>query len=182
MLALIRQPKLWLTTPARSRGTPPRSGRSAYASWSETLGLAPATFAAMFGGAAHAVQAMRMNFYTPCLSTGLTTHSDGSVITVLQLTNGSCKSVEHRAVTDSKQDRLPIVSYAPPYDIKLGPLALRHRAPPACQSSSPTGSHAGTFTEGTTTASTAITHHQQAPGQEGTGFHQDQPDLHAYTI
>ncbi|VAH68512.1 unnamed protein product [Triticum turgidum subsp. durum] len=51
----------------------------------ETLGLAPSTFAGMFGDA---VQAVRMNFYPPCprpdLVLGLSAHSDGSAVTVLQ--------------------------------------------------------------------------------------------------
>lgn len=51
----------------------------------ETLGLAPGTFNGMFG---EAVQAVRMNFYPPCprpeLVLGLSAHSDGSAVTVLQ--------------------------------------------------------------------------------------------------
>jgi isopenicillin N synthase-like dioxygenase len=49
------------------------------------LGLAPARLNGMFG---EAVQAVRMNFYPPCprpeLVLGLSPHSDGSAVTVLQ--------------------------------------------------------------------------------------------------
>ncbi|KAK1291350.1 Protein SRG1 [Acorus calamus] len=114
----------------------------------------------MFGTA---VQAVRMNYYPPCprpdLVLGLSPHSDGSALTVLQqetdtvglqilkdgawvpvhpiqnalvinigdtievLTNGKYKSVEHRAITNKKKDRLSLVTfYAPSYDVELGPL------------------------------------------------------------
>ncbi|KAK1291349.1 S-norcoclaurine synthase 1 [Acorus calamus] len=39
------------------------------------------------------------------------------------LTNGKYKSVEHRAITNKKKDRLSLVTfYAPSYDVELGPL------------------------------------------------------------
>lgn len=51
----------------------------------ETLGLRPSAFHEMFG---QAVQAVRMNYYPPCprpdLVLGLSPHSDGSALTVLQ--------------------------------------------------------------------------------------------------
>ncbi|KAJ1286996.1 hypothetical protein BS78_03G395900 [Paspalum vaginatum] len=165
--AFIRQPKLWPTAPAKFKETLERYSveirglcQRLLAHIAQTLGLAPATFRDMFG---EAVQAVRMNFYPPCprpeLVMGLSAHSDGSAVTVLQqdmscaglqvlkdgawvpvhpiphalvinlgdtlevLTNGRYKSVEHRAVTSSKQDRLSVVTfYAPAYDVELGPL------------------------------------------------------------
>ncbi|XP_021892309.1 protein SRG1-like [Carica papaya] len=127
----------------------------------ETLGLKKNVFEEMFG---LTVQAVRMNYYPPCsrpdLVMGLSPHSDGSALTVLQqakcsyaglqivkdnnwisvqpvpnalvinvgdtievLTNGKYKSIEHRAVTDSKKDRLSLVTfYAPNYEIEIGPM------------------------------------------------------------
>jgi isopenicillin N synthase-like dioxygenase len=90
--AFIRQPKLWPTTPARFKDTLERYSvevrslcQRLLAHIAETLGLAPATFRDMFG---EAVQAVRMNFYPPCpapeLVLGLSAHSDGSAVTVLQ--------------------------------------------------------------------------------------------------
>ncbi|TVU34684.1 hypothetical protein EJB05_16529 [Eragrostis curvula] len=192
--AFIRRPHLWPTNPAGFTETLERySGevralcRRLLSHIAETLALAPGTFNDMFGG--EAVQAVRMNFYPPCprpeLVLGLSAHSDGSAVTVLQqdascaglqvrrddawvpvhpiphalvinlgdslearkqainlhndfnlhrvracvcgcvqvLTNGRYKSVEHRAVTSEKQDRLSIVTfYAPAYDVELGPM------------------------------------------------------------
>lgn len=50
-----------------------------------TLGISSNTFNKMFG---EAVQAVRMNYYPPCARSdsvlGLSSHSDGSAITVLQ--------------------------------------------------------------------------------------------------
>ncbi|OEL24428.1 Protein SRG1 [Dichanthelium oligosanthes] len=139
--AFIRQPRLWPTTPAKFKETLKKYSveirglcQRLLAHIAETLGLAPGTFGDMFG---EAVQAVRMNFYPPCprpeLVLGLSAHSDGSAVTVLQqdmscaglqvLTNGRYKSVEHRAVTNSEQDRLSVVTfYAPAYDVELGPL------------------------------------------------------------
>lgn len=55
-----------------------------------SLGLREDVFADMFGVA---VQAMRMNYYPPCsrpdLVLGLSPHSDGSALTVLQQGKGS---------------------------------------------------------------------------------------------
>ncbi|KAM3354143.1 hypothetical protein ACQJBY_025029 [Aegilops geniculata] len=90
--AFIRQPKLWPTTPAAFTDTLERYSAEVRALChrllehiAETLGLAPGTFAGMFGDA---VQAVRMNFYPPCprpdLVLGLSAHSDGSAVTVLQ--------------------------------------------------------------------------------------------------
>ncbi|CAN1806950.1 Protein SRG1 [Linum perenne] len=107
----IRNPKLWPTNPPNFR------------------------FNEMFGVG---VQAVRMNYYPPCsrpdLVLGLSPHSDGSALTVLQqgkgrngtqvMTNGKYKSVEHRAVTHKEKDRLSIVTfYAPSYEVEVGPLA-----------------------------------------------------------
>jgi len=51
----------------------------------KSLGLRPTAFNDMFG---EAVQAVRMNYYPPCsrpdLVLGLSPHSDGSALTVLQ--------------------------------------------------------------------------------------------------
>lgn len=126
-----------------------------------TLGLAPAAFDHFFGE--ERSLGVRMNFYPSCpapeLVLGLSSHSDGSAISVLQqdmssaglqvlknqawvpvepishglviiigdtlevLSNGKCKSVEHRAVTNCQQERMSIVSfYAPAYDTDLGPM------------------------------------------------------------
>lgn len=164
----LRQPKLWPTTPAKFKETLERYCveirglcQRLLAHIAETLGLAPGRLLDMFGEAV--VHAVRMNFYPPCpqpdLVMGLSAHSDGSAITVLQqdmscaglqvlkdgawvpiqpirgalvinvgdtievLTNGRYKSVEHRAVTSSKQERLSMVTfYAPSYEVELGPL------------------------------------------------------------
>ena len=55
-----------------------------------SLGLKKDTFEEMFGVA---VQAVRMNYYPPCprpdLVLGLSPHSDGSALTVLQQREGS---------------------------------------------------------------------------------------------
>ncbi|KAM0947691.1 putative thebaine 6-O-demethylase [Dioscorea sansibarensis] len=126
----------------------------------DSLGLKTNTFNEMFG---EIVQGVRMNYYPPCsrpdLVLGLSPHSDGSALTVLQqdnnsvglqifkdnswipvfpihnalvinlgdtlevLTNGKYKSIEHRAVTNEKIDRLSIVTfYAPNYSLELGPM------------------------------------------------------------
>ncbi|KAF8762500.1 hypothetical protein HU200_009470 [Digitaria exilis] len=90
--SFIRQPKLWPTTPARFKETLEKYSmeirslcQRLLAHIAETLGLAPGTFADMFG---ECVQAVRMNFYPPCprpeLVLGLSSHSDGSAVTVLQ--------------------------------------------------------------------------------------------------
>uniref|UniRef100_A0ACD5XK14 Uncharacterized protein n=1 Tax=Avena sativa TaxID=4498 RepID=A0ACD5XK14_AVESA len=92
--ASIRRPALWPTTPALFSDTLVRYSAEVralcavlLAHVAETLGLAPGTFEGMFGGEA-AVQAVRMNFYPPCprpdLVLGLSAHSDGSAVTVLQ--------------------------------------------------------------------------------------------------
>ncbi|KAF8648700.1 hypothetical protein HU200_064751 [Digitaria exilis] len=90
--SFIRQPKLWPTTPARFKETLEKYSmeirslcQRLLAHIAETLALSPGTFADMFG---ECVQAVRMNFYPPCprpeLVLGLSSHSDGSAVTVLQ--------------------------------------------------------------------------------------------------
>lgn len=101
--ASIRQPRLWPTAPAGFGETLETYSaevgelcRRLLARIAETLGLAPATFADMFG---EAVQAVRMNFYPPCprpdLVMGLSAHSDGSAVTVLQQDAG-CAGLQVR--------------------------------------------------------------------------------------
>ncbi|KAL5227349.1 hypothetical protein ABZP36_015614 [Zizania latifolia] len=90
--AFIRQPKLWPTTPANFSQTLEKYSIKIrelclrlLAHIAETLDLAPERFNGMFG---EAVQAVRMNFYPPCprpeMVLGLSAHSDGSAVTVLQ--------------------------------------------------------------------------------------------------
>ncbi|WVZ67500.1 hypothetical protein U9M48_016567 [Paspalum notatum var. saurae] len=90
--SFIRQPKLWPTSPAKFKETLERYSvevrglcQRLLAHIARTLALPPATFRDMFG---EAVQAVRMNFYPPCprpeLVMGLSAHSDGSAVTVLQ--------------------------------------------------------------------------------------------------
>ncbi|KAJ3672099.1 hypothetical protein LUZ60_006820 [Juncus effusus] len=90
--AFIRNPKLWPTKPQLLSET-----LNTYSSEirklcqrilkniAETLGISSDTFNTKFG---EAVQAVRMNYYPPCarpdLVLGLSSHSDGSGITVLQ--------------------------------------------------------------------------------------------------
>ncbi|KAL6839898.1 hypothetical protein ACP4OV_029708 [Aristida adscensionis] len=101
--ASIRQPSLWPTTPAsfaatleRYSGEVRRLCRALLAHVAATLGLAPGAFDGMFG---EAVQAVRMNFYPPCprpeLVLGLSAHSDGSAVTVLQQ-DMSCAGLQVR--------------------------------------------------------------------------------------
>ena len=60
-----------------------------------SLGLKKERFEEMFG---EAVQAVRMNYYPPCSSTdlvlGLSPHSDGSALTVLQQSKDSCVGLQ----------------------------------------------------------------------------------------
>jgi isopenicillin N synthase-like dioxygenase len=102
--ASIRQPKLWPTSQAGFRETLEAYSAEVrklcgrlLAHIAETLGLAPATFGDMFG---EAVQAVRMNFYPPCprpeLVMGLSAHSDGSAVTVLQQ-DMSCAGLQVRS-------------------------------------------------------------------------------------
>uniref|UniRef100_A0A0E0N7B7 Fe2OG dioxygenase domain-containing protein n=1 Tax=Oryza rufipogon TaxID=4529 RepID=A0A0E0N7B7_ORYRU len=90
--AFIRRPNLWPTTPANFSKTLEKYSveiRELCVRLLEhiaaALGLAPARLNGMFG---EAVQAVRMNFYPPCprpeLVLGLSPHSDGSAVTVLQ--------------------------------------------------------------------------------------------------
>jgi len=66
-----------------------------------SLGLKGETFEEMFG---EAVQAIRMNYYPPCprpdLVLGLSPHSDGSALTILQQRKGS--SVGLQLLKDNK--------------------------------------------------------------------------------
>ncbi|KAL5782320.1 hypothetical protein ACOSP7_007349 [Xanthoceras sorbifolium] len=92
----IRNPKLWPTEPAAFNGTL-ESYSSEVRKFCQillkyiavSLGLKGDVFEEMFGVA---VQAVRMNYYPPCsrpdLVMGLSPHSDGSAITVLQQENG----------------------------------------------------------------------------------------------
>ncbi|KAF0927753.1 hypothetical protein E2562_035990 [Oryza meyeriana var. granulata] len=90
--AFIRRPNLWPTTPANFSETLEKYSvriRELCLRLLEhiaaALRLAPGRFNGMFG---EAVQAVRMNFYPPCprpeLVLGLSPHSDGSAVTVLQ--------------------------------------------------------------------------------------------------
>ncbi|KAK2646157.1 hypothetical protein Ddye_021352 [Dipteronia dyeriana] len=155
----IRNPKLWPSKPADFNETLESYSREVRKLCQNLLkyiavsvGLKGDVFEEMFGVA---VQAVRMNYYPPCsrpdLVMGLSPHSDGSAITVLQqdkgspvglqifkdntwvpvqpitnalvLTNGRYRSVEHRAVVHRESDRLSIVTfYAPSYDIELEPI------------------------------------------------------------
>ncbi|KAL9410346.1 hypothetical protein AB3S75_044164 [Citrus x aurantiifolia] len=93
----IRNPKLWPAKPAEFSETLETYSRDVrklcqcllkYVAIS--LGLKAETFEEMFGVA---VQAVRMNYYPPCprpdLVLGLSPHSDGSALTVLQQGKGS---------------------------------------------------------------------------------------------
>ncbi|KAG8054040.1 hypothetical protein GUJ93_ZPchr0001g31674 [Zizania palustris] len=133
--AFIRQPKLWPTTPTNFSQTLEKYSIKIrelclrlLTHIAETLDLQPERFNGMFG---EAVQAVRMNFYPPCprpeMVLGLSAHSDGSAVTVLQQDTAfpACryKSIEHRAVANGELDRLSVVTfYAPAYDVELGPL------------------------------------------------------------
>ncbi|RWW76071.1 hypothetical protein BHE74_00015871 [Ensete ventricosum] len=88
--AFIRKPHLWPANPANLRYSPScrhrdREERILLILISRSLGLSPNYFNEMFG---EAVQAVRMNYYPPCsrpdLVLGLSPHSDGSALTVLQ--------------------------------------------------------------------------------------------------
>ncbi|KAH7573591.1 hypothetical protein JRO89_XS03G0177600 [Xanthoceras sorbifolium] len=134
----IRDPKLWPSKPVEFSETLESYSREVRKLCQNLLkyiavsiGLKGDVFEEMFGVA---VQAVRMNYYPPCsrpdLVMGLSPHSDGSALTVLQqgksssvLTNGRYKSVEHRAVTHKEKDRLSIVTfYAPSYEVEIGPM------------------------------------------------------------
>uniref|UniRef100_A0A0D9V9Z0 Fe2OG dioxygenase domain-containing protein n=1 Tax=Leersia perrieri TaxID=77586 RepID=A0A0D9V9Z0_9ORYZ len=90
--AFIRRPNLWPTTPPNFSETLEKYSvqiRQLCVQLldhiAETLQLPSGRFNAMFG---EAVQAVRINFYPPCprpdLVLGLSPHSDGSAVTVLQ--------------------------------------------------------------------------------------------------
>lgn len=104
----IRNPKLWPTKPANFSETIDLYSREVRKLCKNllkyiaiSLGLRPDVFEEMFGVA---VQAIRMNYYPPCsrpdLVLGLSPHSDGSAITVLQQGKGS--SVGLQILKDSK--------------------------------------------------------------------------------
>ncbi|XP_059667379.1 protein SRG1-like [Cornus florida] len=103
MLALIiephhlRNPKLWPTTPVRFSDTIEEYSRemkrlcqNLLKFIATTLGLKQDIFGEMFG---ETMQAVRMNYYPPCprpdLVIGLSPHSDGSALTVLQQTGST---------------------------------------------------------------------------------------------
>ncbi|KAJ3704535.1 hypothetical protein LUZ61_008240 [Rhynchospora tenuis] len=90
--AFIRNPKLWPTKPENFSETLELYSakvrslcQKLLAHIAHTLGISSDTFNQMFG---EAVQAVRINYYPPCarpdLVLGLSSHSDGSAITVLQ--------------------------------------------------------------------------------------------------
>ncbi|CAL5346994.1 unnamed protein product [Camellia sinensis] len=93
----IRNPKLWPTKPTKFSETVEEYSREIRGLCQKllsfiatTLGLNKDTFEEKFGVA---VQAVRMNYYPPCsrpdLVMGLSPHSDGSALTVLQERKGS---------------------------------------------------------------------------------------------
>ncbi|XP_077239922.1 protein LATERAL BRANCHING OXIDOREDUCTASE 1-like [Tasmannia lanceolata] len=93
----MRDPKLWPTKPAHFIETLDIYSKNIrnlcqnlLRFISKSLGLKPDVFNDMFGAA---VQAVRMNYYPPCsrpdLVLGLSPHSDGSALTVLQQDTGS---------------------------------------------------------------------------------------------
>lgn len=93
----IRVPKLWPTKPSKFSVTVEEYSREIrklsqklLSFIAMSLGLDKDTFEEMFGVA---VQAVRMNYYPPCprpdLVLGLSPHSDGSALTVLQQGKGS---------------------------------------------------------------------------------------------
>ncbi|KAL6971304.1 hypothetical protein U1Q18_030983 [Sarracenia purpurea var. burkii] len=93
----IRVPKLWPTNPPKFGETLEKYSReirklcqTLLSFIAMSLGLNKGTFEEMFGVA---VQAVRMNYYPPCprpdLVMGLSPHSDGSALTVLQQAKGN---------------------------------------------------------------------------------------------
>ncbi|KAF2310980.1 hypothetical protein GH714_018894 [Hevea brasiliensis] len=104
----IRNPKLWPIKPTKFGETVDVYSREVRKLCQNllkyiamTLGLKADIFEEMFGVA---VQAIRMNYYPPCsrpdLVLGLSPHSDGSALTVLQQGNGS--SVGLQILKDNK--------------------------------------------------------------------------------
>ncbi|RZC52483.1 hypothetical protein C5167_020907 [Papaver somniferum] len=104
----IRNPKLWPTNPAKFSEALEKYSTNVRKLCKKllrfialTLGLNQDTFNDMFG---EAVQAARMNYYPPCprpdLVLGLSPHSDGSALTVLQQGTGS--SVGLQVLKDDK--------------------------------------------------------------------------------
>ncbi|XP_059630429.1 protein SRG1-like [Cornus florida] len=93
----IRDPKLWPTKPVKFSDTIEeysseirKLGQKLLKFIATSLGLKQDMFEEMFG---EAVQAVRMNYYPPCprpdLVLGLSPHSDGSALTVLQQGKGN---------------------------------------------------------------------------------------------
>ncbi|PON80322.1 Oxoglutarate/iron-dependent dioxygenase [Parasponia andersonii] len=104
----IRNPKLWPTKPGQFSETVEvysskirKLCKSLLKYIAMTLGLKKDVFKEMFGVA---VQALRMNYYPPCprpdLVLGLSPHSDGSALTVLQ--ERKCSSVGLQILKDNK--------------------------------------------------------------------------------
>ncbi|XP_002516897.2 protein SRG1 [Ricinus communis] len=105
----IRNPKLWPLKPPKFSETVEEYSREVRKLCQNllkyiamTLGLKADIFEEMFGVA---VQAIRMNYYPPCsrpdLVLGLSPHSDGSALTVLQQGKGS-SSVGLQILKDNK--------------------------------------------------------------------------------
>ncbi|KAM7280282.1 hypothetical protein ACFE04_007416 [Oxalis oulophora] len=147
----IRNPTLWPAKPASFSETVETYSKEVREVCKKvmrfiaiSLGLRGQIFEERFGDC---VQAIRMNYYPPCsrpdLVLGLSPHSDGSAITVLQQGKGSSVGLQvlkddqwvpvrpipnalviNTAVTNKEKDRLSIVTfYAPSYDIEVGPMA-----------------------------------------------------------
>ncbi|CAN0855780.1 Protein SRG1 [Linum grandiflorum] len=104
----IRNPKLWPSNPPHFSGTVDDYSREVrklckklLESMAISLGMKAEKFNEMFGVG---VQAIRMNYYPPCsrpdLVLGLSPHSDGSALTVLQQGKGS--SVGLQVLKDTK--------------------------------------------------------------------------------
>ncbi|KAJ8766739.1 hypothetical protein K2173_007806 [Erythroxylum novogranatense] len=114
----IRNPKLWPKEPLEFSETVEIYSRSVRKLCENllkyiamTLDLKSTTFEEMFG---EAVQAIRMNYYPPCsrpdLVLGMSPHSDGSALTVLQQGKGS--SVGLQILKDNKWVRVQPVPNA----------------------------------------------------------------------
>ncbi|VVA98875.1 unnamed protein product [Arabis nemorensis] len=98
----IRNPKLWPSKPARFSENLEGYSQEIRKLCKRllkyiaiSLGLKEERFEEMFG---EAVQAVRMNYYPPCSSPdlvlGLSPHSDGSAVTVLQQSKNSCVGLQ----------------------------------------------------------------------------------------
>ncbi|XP_010533099.1 PREDICTED: protein SRG1 [Tarenaya hassleriana] len=98
----IRNPKLWPTKPVRFSEALEKYSREVrklceglLRNIARSLGVKEGRFEEIFG---EAVQAVRMNYYPPCsrpdLVLGLSPHSDGSALTVLQQSRDSCVGLQ----------------------------------------------------------------------------------------